>query len=130
MSLQDYQQRIQQQRITNEHVTRQMLEQGFAGLVTTERFLNRLGPAINSGTAILIYGPAGNGKTTIAEIVGKIFQNVIYVPYCVDLDGEIMKVYDPAVHRKVPDTTGEGRRRQRAAQPHRSADGSPAIGRW
>jgi energy-coupling factor transporter ATP-binding protein EcfA2 len=68
-----------------------------------DRFLSRLGPAINSGTAILIYGPAGNGKTTVAEIVGKIFQNVIYVPYCVDLDGEIMKVYDPSIHRKVPD---------------------------
>ena len=104
VSLKDYQQRILQQRVTNEIVSRQRLEEGFAGLVMTERFLNRLGPAINSGTAILIYGPAGNGKTTVAEIVGKIFQNVIYVPYCVDLDGEIMKVYDPAVHRRVPDT--------------------------
>ena len=103
VSLKDYQARILQQRITNEHVTRERLAEGFAGLQMTERFLNRLGPAINSGTAILIYGPAGNGKTTVAEIVGKIFQNVIYVPYCVDLDGDIMKVYDPAVHRKVPD---------------------------
>ncbi len=103
VSLKDYQQRILHQRITNEIVTRQRLVDGFAGLVMTDRFLSRLGPAINSGTAILIYGPAGNGKTTVAEIVGKIFQNVIYVPYCVDLDGEIMKVYDPAVHRKVPD---------------------------
>jgi len=104
VSLKDYQDRIQRQRVTNEHVTRQRLEQGFAGLVMTDRFLSRLGPAINSGNAILIYGPAGNGKTTVAEIVGKIFENVIYVPYCVDLDGEIMKVYDPAVHRKVADT--------------------------
>jgi predicted ATPase with chaperone activity len=101
VSLKDYQERILRQRVTNELVTRQRLEDGFAGLVMTERFLSRLGPAINSGNAILIYGPAGNGKTTVAEIVGKIFQNVIYVPYCVDLDGEIMKVYDPAVHRKV-----------------------------
>ena len=103
MSLKDFQDRILRQRVTNELVTRQRLEEGFAGLVMTERFLSRLGPAINSGNAILIYGPAGNGKTTVAEIVGKIFQNVIYVPYCVDLDGEIMKVYDPAIHRKVAD---------------------------
>ena len=101
VSLKDYQDRIQRQRVTNEHVTRQRLEEGFAGLIMTERFLSRLGPAINSGNAILIYGPAGNGKTTVAEIVGKIFENVIYVPHCVDLDGEIMKVYDPAIHRKV-----------------------------
>ena len=103
MSLKDYQDRIQRQRITNEHVTREQLDKGFAGLVLTERFLSRLGPAINSGNAILIYGPAGNGKTTVAEVVGKIFQNVIYVPYCVDLDGEIMKVFDPTVHRRVED---------------------------
>ena len=104
VSLKDYQERILRQRVTNELVSRQRLEEGFAGLVMTDRFLSRLGPAINSGNAILIYGPAGNGKTTVAEIVGKIFQNVIYVPYCVDLDGEIMKVYDPAVHRKVADS--------------------------
>jgi predicted ATPase with chaperone activity len=101
VSLSDFQERIQQQRVTNEHVTRKQLDEAFAGLVMTERFISRLGPAINSGNAILIYGPAGNGKTTVAEVVGKIFQNVIYVPYCVDIDGEIMKVYDPTVHRKV-----------------------------
>jgi energy-coupling factor transporter ATP-binding protein EcfA2 len=85
--------------------------------VMTDRFVSRLGPAVNSGNAILIYGPAGNGKTTVAEIVGKIFQNVIYVPYCVDIDGEIMKVYDPTVHQKVAETpdpsSGTGLRRSR-----------------
>ncbi len=101
VSLKDYQDRILRQRVTNEHVTRQRLDEAFNGLVMTERFISRLGPAINSGNAILIYGPAGNGKTTVAEIVGKIFQNVIYVPYCVDIDGEIMKVFDPTVHRQV-----------------------------
>jgi energy-coupling factor transporter ATP-binding protein EcfA2 len=117
VSLRDFQDRIEHQRVTNEHVTRAQLDEAFAGLVMTERFVNRLGPAINSGNAILIYGPAGNGKTTVAEIVGKIFQNVIYVPYCVDIDGEIMKVYDPAVHQKVADvpdpTAGTGLRRSR-----------------
>jgi energy-coupling factor transporter ATP-binding protein EcfA2 len=103
ISIGDYQERIQQQRITNEHVTRQQLDEAFAGLVMTDRFVSRLGPAINSGNAILIYGPAGNGKTTVAEIVGKIFQNVIYVPYCVDIDGEVMKVFDPTVHQQVED---------------------------
>ncbi len=100
--LKDFQERILLQRVTNEHVTRQMLDEAFKGLVMTERFVSRLGPAINSGNAILIYGPAGNGKTTVAEVVGKIFQNVIYVPYCVEIDGEIMKVFDPAVHHEVP----------------------------
>ncbi len=117
VSLKDYQERIESQRVSNEHVTRQQLDEAFNGLVMTDRFISRLGPAVNSGSAILIYGPAGNGKTTVAEIVGHIFQNVIYVPYCVDIDGEIMKVYDPTVHKKVADAPepagGLGLRRSR-----------------
>ena len=49
---------------------------------------------------MLIYGPAGNGKTTVAEIIGKIFENVVFVPYCVEIGGEIIKIYDPTIHRR------------------------------
>jgi hypothetical protein len=103
VSLEDCKERILRQRVTNEIVTRQRLNEAFEGLVMPERFASRLGPAVNSGNAILIYGPAGNGKTTVAEIVGNIFQNVIYIPYCVEIDGEIMKVFDLSVHRVVED---------------------------
>jgi len=105
VSLKDYQDRIMLQRVTNEVVSRPRLDEAFSDLVMSDRFVNRLGPAVNSGNAILIYGPAGNGKTTIAEIVGKIFQNVIYVPYCVEIDGEIMKVFDPTVHSVATGST-------------------------
>ncbi len=120
--LKDWQERITRQRVTNETVSRARLDEAFSGLVMPERFVSRLGPAVNSGQAILIYGPAGNGKTTIAEIVGKIFENVIYVPYCIEIDGEIMKVFDPSVHRVVENDQ---------AQP--SASGlrrSPIDPRW
>ncbi len=130
VSLGDYQERILHQRVTNEHVTRQKLDAGFAGLVMPDRFLNRLGPAINSGNAILIYGPAGNGKTTVAEIVGKIFENVIYVPYCVDIDGEIMKVYDPTVHRQVanaPSNEGTANLRRSRIDPRWVACYRPMV---
>lgn len=103
VSLKDWQERIHLQRVTNEIVSREKLVSAFTGFVIPDRFLNRLGPAVNSGNAILIYGPAGNGKTTIAEIVGKVFENTIYVPYCVEINGEIMKVFDPTVHKVVDD---------------------------
>ena len=105
VSLKDWQERIQLQRISNEVVTREKLLEAFSGFVMPDRFLKRLGPAVNSGNAILIYGPAGNGKTTIAEIVGKVFENIIYVPHCIEISGEIVKIFDPTVHRVVDDNT-------------------------
>ena len=106
VSLEAWQDRILRQRVTNEMVSRQRLEEAFNGLVMPERFLMRLGPAVNSGNPMLIYGPAGNGKTTVAEIIGKIFENVVFVPYCVEIGGEIMKVYDPTIHRSVEGSSG------------------------
>ncbi len=130
VSLKDYQERIQRQRITNEVISRAKLEQAFAGLVMPERFLKRLGPAVNSGNAILIYGPAGNGKTTIAEIVGKVFENIVYVPYCVEINGEIMKVFDPTVHRIVdeaPTSTGATNLRRSRLDPRWVACYRPMV---
>jgi hypothetical protein len=106
VSLEAWQDRILRQRVTNETISRQRMEEAFTGLVMPERFLMRLGPAINSGNPMLIYGPAGNGKTTVAEIIGKIFENVVFVPYCVEIGGEIMKVYDPTIHRSVEGSSG------------------------
>ena len=130
VSLKDYQERIQRQRVTNESVSREKLEAAFSGLVIPDRFLNRLGPAVNSGNAILIYGPAGNGKTTIAEIVGKVFEDVIYVPYCVEINGEIMKVFDPTVHKMVDDApsgTGAASLRRSRIDPRWVACSRPTV---
>ena len=118
VTLEEYQDRIMRQRITNEWIGRPVMDKAFEDLVMPDRFVARLGPAINSGTAILIYGPAGNGKTTIAEIVGKIFENVIYVPHCFEVDGQIIKVFDPSVHKPIAavpkDDSPRGLRRDRA----------------
>ncbi|NJM91522.1 MAG: ATPase [Rhodospirillaceae bacterium] len=106
VALEAWQDRILRQRVTNETISRTRMEEAFQGLVMPERFLMRLGPAINSGNPMLIYGPAGNGKTTVAEIIGKIFENVVFVPYCVEIGGEIMKIYDPTIHRSVEGSSG------------------------
>ncbi len=108
VSLDSFQDRIMRQRITNEWVSRPMMDEAFSEIVIPDRFVSRLGPAVNSGTAILIYGPAGNGKTTVAEIVGQIFQNVIYVPHCFEVDGQIIKVFDPSIHKVIEDAAPTG----------------------
>ncbi|MDP6709136.1 MAG: hypothetical protein QF893_22570 [Alphaproteobacteria bacterium] len=109
VSLDAYQERVLRQRITNEEVSQDRLDKAFEGLTIPERFLDRLGPAISSGTAILIYGAAGNGKTSIAQLAGHIFEDVVYIPHCFEVDGQIVKVFDPSLHRPI-DEAGDGRR--------------------
>ncbi len=99
--LSSYQERIVAQKITNERIDQQMVEEAFSDLIITEDFIQNIGPGINSGKCILMYGPPGNGKTSLAERIGKIFQNTVYVPHAVDIDGNIMKVYDPSIHVEV-----------------------------
>ena len=101
--LEAYTDRILRQRITNEHIDHQAMLKAFAGLVISEECIRRLGPGVNAGRSLLLYGPPGNGKTSIAERIAKIFDNVIYVPYCVEVDGQIIKVFDPNLHMPAID---------------------------
>ncbi len=101
VSLESFQERVALQRITNECVNRDDIQEAFKDLVIPDRFVSRLGPAINSGTALLLYGPAGNGKTSVAERIGEIFRNVVYIPHCFEVDGQIIKVFDPSVHKPI-----------------------------
>jgi len=100
--LQAFQTRILRQRITNERVDRVAVEQAFADLTISKDFIDRLGPGINSGRSILLYGPAGNGKTSVAERIARIFRGVIYIPYCVEIEGQLVKVFDPTLHEALP----------------------------
>jgi hypothetical protein len=101
VSLSAYCERIQRQRITNERVDRAAIDQAFSNMVISDRFVQQLGPAINSGRSILLYGPPGNGKTSVAEKVGGIFSDIVYIPYCFEVEGQIIKVYDPGIHKAV-----------------------------
>ena len=111
VSLASYIDRIQRQRITNERIDRAAIEQAFTDLVIAESFIHQIGPAINSGRSMLLYGAPGNGKTTIAEKIGSIFEDVIYIPHCFEVEGQIIKVFDPGIHQKVERTTAEGHSR-------------------
>lgn len=96
--LETYQVQVQKQTITNEVIDMEKLKKAVAHLVLSEDILRRLGPASNSGRAVLIYGAAGNGKTSIATALAEAFEQPIYVPYCIEADGQVIKIFDPSVH--------------------------------
>lgn len=99
--LESFQSQIERQRITNEQIDRNALAACFDGLVVPEHFLRKIGPAINAGLTILLFGPPGNGKTTLATRIGKLFRHVVHIPYAVEIEGQIMTVFDPSVHKRV-----------------------------
>ena len=110
-----YCEQIHRQRIANERVDRAAVDQAFKDMVISAEMVREIGPAVNSGRSILLYGPPGNGKTSIGERVGTLFREVIYIPYCFEVEGQIIKVFDPAVHQKVEtrvDEAGESLRRE------------------
>ena len=108
--LSSYVERIQRQRITNERVDRGQVDKAFGNLIVTEQFIHQIGPAINSGRSILLYGPPGNGKTSVAERIGSIFSDTIYIPYCFEVEGQIIKVFDPGIHKRIErNMDGSGR---------------------
>ncbi len=85
-------------------VNPKMMTKALAHLTLEEDVFRKIGPAANSGKSIFLYGPPGNGKTTIAEAIGRmILTNDIYIPYAVEVDGQIIKVYDQINHAAVPD---------------------------
>jgi hypothetical protein len=100
--LDTYQIQVQKQTITNEIINMEKLKKALSHLVLSEDVIRQLGPASNSGRAILVYGAAGNGKTSIAEALVSAFEQPVYVPYCIEADGQIIKIFDPSVHIVLP----------------------------
>ncbi len=103
-------------------VHRDNLLQALKGLVINETMLGKIGPAVNSGKAIFMYGPPGNGKTTIAQRVGRmILGNPMWIPYAVDVDGQIIRVFDDVNHEVLPQNNDE---------PRTTATGERRDARW
>jgi len=98
VTLEEFNERVNLQKITNEVVTFQRVRQSISDLAMEDSLIEQSGPALNSGRAILLYGPPGNGKTTFALRLAKVFTDMIYIPYAVVVEGQIIRMYDPSIH--------------------------------
>ena len=83
------------------YIDRERLRRGFSHLVISDALLEQLGPAVNANKAVFLYGPPGNGKTVIAQGMGRAVGGEMYVPYALDIDGSIVTLYDPASHESL-----------------------------
>ncbi len=94
---------VQRQTISKLYVTEEELARAFAHLVIPSETLAQLGPAFNSGKSIFLFGPPGNGKTTIAEVLVSLLRGEVILPYAVEIDQQVIKVFDPVYHRVALD---------------------------
>lgn len=96
--LDEYTRIVELQTIKNIVVSEESVKRAFSHIIISERLLKRLGPAVSSGKAIFIYGPPGNGKTTIAETMGRVLPGTVYIPYSIIVGGQIISMFDPVNH--------------------------------
>ena len=100
--LEEYERLFEYQTVRNAFVRMEEIHNAFSPFVLSETLMGQLGPAINSGRSIFLYGPPGNGKTTIAETLGTLMGDNIYIPHAIMVDREIIRVFDPISHKTPP----------------------------
>ncbi len=100
VALTDYQQVVTAQR-SDLVLDRELVKAAFEDLVLDNDLLDQIGPAFVGNGAMFLYGPAGTGKTSIAERLNRIFDDPVFIPRHIEVDGQIVSVYDPALHRAV-----------------------------
>lgn len=102
VSLYDYIASVEAQSLENQNPTREQLVDAFSDLLISQTMFDRLGPAINSGKGMFLFGYPGNGKTSIAERVTRAFGRYIWIPRAIGIDGEIIRIFDPMNHQLAP----------------------------
>jgi predicted ATPase with chaperone activity len=104
VSLESYVRQVRLQGVRSIKVHPANMQAAFARLVLDDRTLTQLGTALNSGSSIFLYGPTGSGKTTIAELLPRVLaEDRVWIPFAVEIDGQILTVYDPLIHKSIED---------------------------
>lgn len=96
-----YGEQIKRQSIRNIQVTRKQLTSAMGHLILPDSLLDHLGPAVSAGRSILMYGPPGNGKSSISNGIRDAMGDKVYVPRAIEYAGQVITVYDPIVHSKA-----------------------------
>jgi predicted ATPase with chaperone activity len=100
VSLKDYSSATKSQ-AAQVRIDRKILRSAFSDLVISDQLLDQLGPALISQNSIFVYGPTGNGKTSLAERMLRVYQDAVLMPYAVEVDNQVISLYDPVVHQKL-----------------------------
>ncbi|MDW4499494.1 ATPase [Sulfitobacter sp. D35] len=96
--LEVYSEQVKRQSVRNLQITRQQLTDAMGHLVLPGELLDHLGPAVSAGRSVLMYGPPGNGKSSISNGIRDAFGDKVYVPRAIEYAGQVITVYDPIVH--------------------------------
>ncbi len=105
VALSAYSERAKRQKLAHAKDEAAHIRESLSDLVLPEEIIEAVGPAIKAGRSILFYGPPGNGKSSIARRIGRVFADVIHVPYCIEVAGQIIKIFDPKVHEEISAST-------------------------
>ena len=103
VSFESYVAQVRKQSVQSLSVDADTVSHAFAHLVIDDHLLERFGTALNSGSSILLYGPAGTGKTTIAEVMSRVLAaDPVWIPYAIEIEGQIVTIFDRAIHKQAP----------------------------
>ena len=105
--LEAYKEQVKRQSVRNIKLSRTELLKGMGHLILPENLIENLGPAVTSGRSILLYGPPGNGKSSISNGIRDALGDKIYVPRALEYSGQVITVYDPIVHSAAEESVDD-----------------------
>ncbi|MBF9034077.1 ATPase [Rhodobacterales bacterium HKCCE2091] len=116
--LEMYKVQVKRQSIRDIHLTREMLQGSMGHLILPNGLIDQLGPAVGSGKSVLMYGPPGNGKSSIAEGIRAAMGDTIYIPHALAYSGQVITLFDPIVHTPVEQENVLGSALRKATARH------------